>query len=299
MKKRFFVMFSVSRALGVRFTQYMKEIGLIEFWEEPHNERALPHMYHTLDAEDDRLAKLREILTREGIQWTEREEHVYTDAELREFPLLELSVDRKPLVGGGPEYGTQYDMSTSCPQCGTGATQISPLMLPLEGFPKKGMICQTGRGHILVGSRLAEVLAAQQLTGLELRQAIFYRNDEPLGWWQIIAPHVLGRMTLREGGLGRDESPGWGCMSCRRDMFGGVLDDGFSPNFTRAAADVYSIPEVISTWECFGRSVLKDDPARSLIRGFAQPLIMVKPKVFDIIRGLKVKQASFTPIRIE
>jgi hypothetical protein len=55
------------------------------------------------------------------------------------------------------------------------------------------------------------------------------------------------------------------------------------------------LPDIVATWECFGRSVPRDDPARELRRGYAQPLILVSPKVYQLLTKLKIRDAAFQP----
>jgi len=67
--------------------------------------------------------------------------------------------------------------------------------------------------------------------------------------------------------------------------------------YSRKVVDVAALPDVVHTWECFGASVSHDDPEYDTSCGPAQPLILVKVKVFDVFRRLKVKYAEFSPVR--
>jgi hypothetical protein len=295
MRIRYFISFSVPRSQGDRFKEYIREIGLIEFWEDPHNERALPHMYHTLDGEDPKLAALRDLLRRKGIEWSERKEHVYTDAELRTFPFLCLSIERRPLDYGGPCLGTAYDLSRGCPQCGTGAVQVGPLFLPMTGLPKRGLLTQTVFNEPLVAAPLAEALTKARVSGLELRQVRFYRNEEPLPWWQMIAAHDMPKMSAATRGMVRDtDQPP--CPQCERDGHFHTLHEPFEIVYRGEGVDPSTLPDVVQTWERFCCSWIdKEDPRKSR---FAYAAILVKPRVFDVFRFLKVKHARFVPVRI-
>lgn len=205
MRKDFFVSFSVPREQGDRFKQFMKDIDCLEFWEEPHNERALPHLYHTFSEKDPRLAALRKLLKREGIKWREREEHEYTEEELRNSPLLIIASGLTPLDAGGPRYGTTYDFSNACPKCGTGAVQTSALMLPMSRFPKKSLLCEAAHYELLVAGVLADALRKAEVTGLELRQVLYYRNNEPLPWWQMISTYTMPQFSPQTRGIITEE----------------------------------------------------------------------------------------------
>ena len=250
------------------------------------------------DATDPHLEMLRAALAEHRIPWSERVDAVYSEDELRAAPLLNFGIDRKPIASGGPRFGTTYDLSTACPRCGTGAVQTSPLKLALAGLPKQGHLARTCIGQTLVNFQLAEALRSAGVSGLELRQTRFYRNDEPLPWWQLISSYTMPKMSSLTKGIIRDASPGWGCPSCERDMFVGTVKQPAEIGYGRSEVDPQLLPDVVQTWECFGRSVLHDDPERHLIRGFAQPLTLVKQKVYEVFRRLSVRRVRFEPVRI-
>lgn len=242
--------------------------------------------------------RFKAILESKGVTWNViRIEHEYTDDELRSFPLLDLGVDREPIVGANCEYGTEYETTDACPHCGTGAVQVSSLMISLKGLPKKGLICHTAKGHILLGQQLADAVLAERITGVELRQAQLHGNREPLPWWQIISTYEMPKVSKASKNLGREPLHGRSCSYCQRDMHCRMNNEPMDWVFDRHAVDPEGLPDIVHTWECFGRSFLQDDPVRDEVRGFAQPAILVKPKVLDIFRKLKIKHAVFSPVR--
>lgn len=284
-----------------RYLCLLERIDCLDGWYEasPWFPQASPGFAYSFNVSDPRLRQLLTLLQIEKIEYLKRVDHIYTKSELTTFPLLDLGVSCKSIDGGGPEHGTEYDVSTGCPECGTGAAQVSPLMLPLAELPRKGLICHTHVGHVLVTKTLAEALQHAALSGLELRQARFYRNKEPLPWWQILSTYTMPRMSPKTKGLARETKPGWGCPVCQRDMYSGTMKEPLEIAYDHTQVVSAALPDVVQTWECFGRSVLHDDPERSLIRGFAQPLLLVNQKVFQVFRELKVKQVAFSPVRIE
>jgi hypothetical protein len=244
--------------------------------------------------------RFQAVLNSDGLTWgIARIEHLYTDDELRASPLLKFSVDRKEIPCPGPRYGTTYDMSQACPSCGTGAVQVSPHYIPAKSLPSSGLLCSTTRGEKFVAAPLMETLEAAHVTGLELRQVLSHRDRTPLQWWQIIATFEMPKVSKASINLGRDTSRGWGCSICERDMHVCTKLGEIDLVYDLRVIDLAALPDMVHTWECFGRSVLHDDPARHLVRGFAYPLTLVKPRIFDIFRGLKVKYARFAPVRIE
>jgi hypothetical protein len=262
------------------------------------------------DSTDPKLKALRTILKKEAIKWSERVEHVYSDTELRSFPLLALSVGGLAIGEGysTSSYGTTYDLSSACPRCGTGAVQTSPLMIPLKGLPKKNLACCGPDAQLLVAEPLVDALREARVTGLELRQARFYQNQELLPWWQMISHYELPKMSPQTRGVITDEvdhvfeegpvkvihamPP---CPVCRQDGRYGTPHEPMEIAYNRSDVDPTSLPDVVHTWERAGpSSMTKDDPAR---RYFAPDWMLVKPKIFDIFRELKVKKTCFDPVR--
>jgi hypothetical protein len=255
---------------------------------------------HMFDADDPRLKSLRDTLRSEGFRWTENIVHEYTDTELRQFPLLWVSLDLDPVgLERSTGFETQYDLSMACPRCGTGARQTSPLMLPLNQLPKKGDLILGPRFKFLAGPRLRQALIDADVTGLELRQALSHRNQEPLPWWQMYSEYEMPKMSKKIKNLGRETKPGWGCPVCERDMHVRTNREPLEFLYDRNSVDPQALPDIVHTWECWGRSILNDDPMRDLVRGFATPFTLVKPKVFEIFKNFKIKDMDFVPVRIE
>ena len=230
-----------------------------------------------------------------GFTWDELHNKIYTDDELQAFPLLVLNQEQVVIDGGGVKSGTQYDVTPGCPDCGTGAVQTSPLYLPPGKMPRRAKMARTNYCDFVVARDLAQALRKAKVSGLELRQVRSTRDRRPLPWWQMLSSHTMPRLSPKSVGVIHDMRPGWGCPVCRRDCFEG----GEEFAYDRARVDPAALPDVVHTWEHFGRSILHDDPERGLGRGFAPPLMMIKPKVFDIFQELGAKGAGFIPVRIE
>jgi hypothetical protein len=306
MRKRVYISFHVEQSEGKRFALLMKSIGCEELWQE-HNDRTLAHLAHVFKGDDPRLHSLVSLLRQEGMTWFERVEHVYLEQELRGFPFLILTVNRKPLDAGGGEYGTTFDLSRACPRCGTGAIQTSPLLLPLTGLPKKGLLCEAAHGEILVAAPLADALRENNVTGLELRQVRLYANGEPLPWWQMVSQHEMPRMHPETRGVLTDEvdhltqdgavirtlHP---CPECRQDGRYATTAEPFELAYSEKVVKLSELPDVVHTWERFGRSGI--DPEDPRLSHFAVPLLLVRPRIFDIFRRLKVRHARFEPVRL-
>lgn len=253
----------------------------------------LGYFGQTLDADDARLSRLRMALEREEIKWLERREHVHTFKELQSAPLLSMGVLTAHRGDGGPKHGTQYDLSRACSSCGTGALQESPLILKASVPPKNASVFQTMCFEYLVSNGIAEALRVAGVTGLELRQAHAYESNSPIPWWQLIPLHELPPMAPETSGIIRgDPAP---CLQCERDAYFSSAKIPEEIAYRASQLDVESLPDCVHTYECFGKSGIAEPFENS---HFAHPLLLVKPKVFDVFREHKVRGAEFVPVRV-
>lgn len=248
----------------------------------------------SFDDDDPRLLELRRVLSERNVRVVERIETSYTDKELRSFPYLHLMVDRTEISPFGPSHGTTYDLSTGCPQCGCGARQTSPFYGPIKSFPKSGMIVRSST-EMFVADALANALRRAEVTGLELRRARSSRGHEPLSWHQIIAHVTLPKMSPATKGIIRGDPPP--CPVCRRDGHYHTIHEPEEIVYRREEVNVDALPDIVATWECFGKSYI-GDPELGESR-FAGPLILTKPSVLDVFRETRVKHARFVPVRVE
>jgi len=305
MIKRHYISFNIPRERTENIRVALADIECGKWWRPPPNEHGLPSFDNLFDSEDHRLSALKELAKREGLNPFERIDHIYTDAELRSFPLLVFGANRAPIPLGDAQEDLEFDLSEACPHCGTGGVQTSSLyVFQPSRLPKKGLICETTRGHLLVAQSVAETLRSEEIADVELRQTVSLRRHEPLPWWQVLPRYTIPRISKHSKNIVRDTEPLFnpadpkrGCPVCERDMFGFKGPEPSDWVYDRQTVDPDALPDIVQTWECFGRSVLHDDPVRKLVRGFAQPAILVKPRVFDIFRRLKVRGACFQPVR--
>lgn len=65
--------------------------------------------------------------------------------------------------------------------------------------------------------------------------------------------------------------------------------------YTFGPVDLEKVPDLASTWEHFGLSKLAEPFDESV---FAQPLLLVKPVVVELLQKLKVCQVEFVPIAL-
>ncbi|MHC4445115.1 MAG: hypothetical protein ACYTF1_16090 [Planctomycetota bacterium] len=252
MKKRYYIRFNVPREDDDRFRCLLDAIGCGDYWQkpqEPWTERGRPHLAEFFDEDDPKLASLLGLLRKEGVDWYERIEHIYTTEELRVAPLLEFNLSSKQRDVGNQKKEI-FDFSKGCPHCGTGAEQIGPLAVMTDELPKEEMICQTLHHHYLVTEPLKQALDIAELSGLELRQVVS-QKQRPLAWWQIISYCEFPPMAPETRGIKHGKSRRK-CMQCMRD---GWVHTGKEPPSVFYYKDDLTfdiLPDVACTYERFG-----------------------------------------------
>ena len=293
MKIRIYLSFSAGSTPWHEVSAILASAGCAELVAKGEN--FVNHYGQYFDESDPGLKILRDSLAKRlDFRWSERVEHHYTEGESHAFPLLVLWANNSEIRPFGPSHGTTYDLSTGCAVCGCGATQTSPFLCPPSAFPKKADIAQSST-ELFVSTRVADALRAGGTQGFELRQALGSKNHEPLPWWQIISRHEMPKFSdLTRGIIRGSPEP---CATCRRD---GHYHDGRIPEqiaYSRQSVNPDTLPDVVHTWECFAKShIHPTDFSKCRI---ANPRILVKPNVLDIMRSLKVRHVYFAPVRIE
>lgn len=215
----------------------------------------------------------------------------YTDAELRKASLLRLLVTRPERGFGGPRYGTRFDLEGACWHCGSGAKQISPLVLNPGEVERSGEVAQTLDRDILLSPRVATALAGIGVSEDELRPV--ESNGRPLlePWVQLLARETLPRMSSRSEGFVREDP----CPVCLRDGFFANAAHPRTVVYEITAENLVRLPLVMHTYELFGNSRLAKPFSDS---HFAAPLTIVKPEVYLAIKELRIRGVEFTPVPV-
>ena len=224
-----------------------------------------------------------------GLSWRTHRENVYSEAELRGAPLLRLVIARSPRGMGGPQHGTEYDLSSACPSCGTGARQVSPLVLSMSGVSRRAPIFETPRGEILVGEDVKRTIEAIDPSGLELREAIGLRGTG-LRYFQLLAAHEMPPMKPSTEGLLRDEP----CAGCSRNGYFGDLEHPMRIRYREEDLDATD-SDAHFTYEWFGYSKLRTPFAESLL---AYPLLLISSRMYEVFADDRLRGVKFEPVDV-
>lgn len=255
-----------------------------------------------LDDGDERIAKVCALLTQHGVDHTVRRDDIYTEEDLQNAPLLELSTggDYDNVVVAGPHDGTTYDMSNACKQCGTGARQTSGVILRSDDERRleKTRVAFSYNGDVYVHDVDGEKLVNAKFTGFNLWpiQSVQKNGTKvELRREQVLVENVMPPMAP-SAILDRREV----CPVCKRGRFNYLT---YVPTrFVYRAEDLKNIQDFNLTWECFGSNART--PEEALSGNWPRPSVLVTPKVMNFFRGKTKKEkkyagVSFTPVWIE
>jgi hypothetical protein len=126
----------------------------------------------TISADDPLVAEIGKVNSdlyasirrRLFTSWQVTRKYTSTEIELAELFRMFIGATFET---AGEECGTQYDESCACAVCGAGAQQISDLFLDLRKLPRGKDIARTIADEWIVTRRLAEILMAAEIRGLE------------------------------------------------------------------------------------------------------------------------------------
>ena len=134
----------------------------------------------------------------------------YSASELARAELMHLDIGAV-FEPAGEECGTVYDESTACAVCGAGRRQVSTLRLDVGTIPAGKDIARSIANEVVVSDRLAGLIAANQLSGAELRPVLDCQGDGAVSerWHQLVVTSrpVSTQPPTRFGTDPFDDSP--------------------------------------------------------------------------------------------
>jgi hypothetical protein len=178
----------------------------------------------------------------------------------------------------GEECGTEYDESTGCPHCGSGARQITPLFLKGQISKTRDIKC-TIAGEIIVSKRLVELFQQHGITGAEYRP-VYHNHRSPIKsqeWFQLVVPLTNAELVspTRVGIEPFDDDPEGKCRCPSGDLIGlNLLSELYIKSESRGDSDIVATRQFIGC----RRGMLR--PEREII---------VSPKVWHLINAEKLK----------
>jgi hypothetical protein len=214
----------------------------------------------------------------------------HTPQDVRRAELVLMVVRRAEKGFGGPQHGTQYDLGTACPRCGTGAVQVGPLIVKPSELAKGGDVSLTLDHEVLLSPGLAAALSTAGMPPDFLRP-VRGRKGEEVAWVQLYPTHELPPVAAGSRGLLREKP----CPVCGRDGFYADVNEPMELVYAREDVNPERLPLVTVTWERFGKSRMDGPPET---QGFASPRLVVKPEVVEVFSELMVKGIEWVPVRL-
>jgi hypothetical protein len=249
------------------------------------------------------LEAFRDAIADEGLTRVERREYVFTETEVESAPLLCLTINRAPLLGGGVEDGTQFDLSTGCPHCGTGSVQSSPLFVPKSAVRQTSGLRQTVFGDTVASERIADALVAEGVRGIRLGEVLSARTGEPLALRQLFATEELPPWSARTtGGEVGDKR----CRLCKRDGHFDSMKNPLLLAYERSEVNPEALPDLVRTWEYFDYSWASEErlrevgypPAKALHVRLANPMLICKQELRAVFAHYRVPGLRFEPVTL-
>lgn len=231
---------------------------------------------YTVLFEDDPTAadRLVEELDQHGLVTTVRRSIFYDDNEIADAPMVLLW---PPVYGSsGVAWGTEFDFTSACPTCGTGARPEHELRVEVAAAPRSAALFVTEDDDILISEDLVERLRQEFDATIDVIDAVSVEG-EPLPWKAVRDLPRVGPLDGTSGGVHRERP----CARCDRDGF--FFDPHESPEFRYAPHLMANRPPLAFTTEHWGNSVLRSPLSDS---HFAAPRLLARPDAYEAIRAL-------------
>ena len=200
----------------------------------------------------------------------------YSRLELESAELFAVQPNRV-FEAAGEEYGTVYDDSKACPECGAGAVQTTPLFLHGGRIPRKVNFARTIAQEMVATSLVVDIFRENGLRGAEFepvrlsnKRGIASKDHFQLN---IVGPRVeldvtrtqLGSQTFDESGYGR----------CSQGHVAGLarLSEVTVLRQSVPAADIMATKQMVGV-------------RRGLLR--PRPIVLLSPKAWKAIEAAKL-----------
>jgi rRNA maturation protein Nop10 len=232
----------------------------------------------------------------ESLEAKHRErQDLHTEEELDRARLLLMELSWSRSIRGGFAFGTDYDLSSACPSCGSGARQTSALFVNGDDLHKvrdrRVGMALSRQG--IVDRGIAKELELTGITGLCIGEMFVARargGKDKLPWKYFSAARTLPPMSPATTGFTRKA----GCDRCHRD---GYFFEAQQPTrIVYREADLRDIDDVNLSWENLWQGVLT--PSRKGCT-LPAPLLLVTPKVRRIFRDAGVTCFDWIPVGVE
>lgn len=227
----------------------------------------------------------------------------YSDTDLRLSKFMEFDFDIESKGDIGPSEGTEYNFTTACPYCKSGAIVIPPFYIKASTLPRKRSFAASYQHISLVHGELLEELQARPGSQNWLVPMSDSKSGDSLPWAAILPTTTLPRMEKSTKGFFRDVATGknrWGpCPQCDQDNWSTTMKEPFQPVYSRSKVReackpfLYhdqEFPDAAATWERTFSGARPTGPDK-----VSTPLVFVNQEVYQILRKHAGKYLRATP----
>lgn len=240
--------------------------------------------------------------------WNIRRIYSKQEMEMASIFLLFITSLFEP---AGEECGAEYDESSACPKCSSGAKQVTDLFLDLRRIPKKKDAAVTIAGEIVVSRRFVDLFMEHGLEGpdfLPVRQK-HDPGSESKEWFQLsvksVSAEIVPPTIVRSGLFDDDEEAQHHADEPKKIVIGDYvqllhpLDGERCPNGDLLGLNLIS--EVSLKRDSYnGADIFSSKQFVGTRRGLIRPrrLIFISQKLWRVfeeerLKGERIKGVSF------
>jgi len=183
----------------------------------------------------------------------------------------------------GEKCGTQYDELTACPNCKSGAKQVSSLFLDWKRIPKSKDIARTIAGEIVVSNRMLDLFNRHSITGANFGPVCHrpVSSAESKEWFQLLVKSCDAEVAApTKTGINPFDEDMEGQYRCSRgDLIGLARLSEVS-----ISCSSYNGSDIVASRQFVGTR-------RGLLR--PEPFLLISPRLQRLIKEEKLTGCEF------
>ena len=196
------------------------------------------------------------------------------------------TIDLAQKIDGGPEFGTDYDLSDACPDCGAGAMPIGVRLLKNIPASTKALV-RTYENEIIVNNEVSKALQSIEVSSLT---DIQNTQGKIQPFKELRQEAILPPFSAKTTGYETECQ----CPTCKRNGYFNLPKEPLQLVY-ESLDPSYFDKHILGTHEIFGitrrNKVLKKC-------GFHCPLYVLSETVVDALQQFNLKYLSFEPVTI-
>jgi hypothetical protein len=218
------------------------------------------------------------------------------------MPYYIITYKNRPIGESGESCNSDYDLSSACSVCGTGAKLRGNLKVKGISSIKKDFF-ETLDGDFIISKNLFDNIR-NQLRGFEIYRVINPQN-KALDYYHFCSKKTLPQCNSNSTGFVIENQ----CNTCKRNGYFTHAEIGdlekntptvvhpYAFEYNKNDFEKYNGELILNTWECFGLS--NKIPMGNHVARYARPLTIVHERIKNIFDNEKIKNINYEQIIIE